>query len=208
MIDKQTCALLIVDIQNDFCPNGHLAVAEGDLVIPIVNQLTNQFDIIVQTQDWHPAEHLSFASNHDNKSPYDVVDLNGVQQVLWPDHCVQGSSGAEFHPDLNTQPATLCIRKGMNPQIDSYSAFLENDKQTRTGLDGYLKDLGIKEVYLVGLATDYCVLFSALDAVDLGYKTHVIIDACRGVDVPEGNVDKALATMKEKGIRILQSADI
>jgi len=190
-------ALIIVDVQNDFCPGGALEVKEGDKVVPVINKISNRFYKVIATQDWHPENHLSFASNHPGKKVQDIIDLNGIQQVLWPVHCVQGTKGADFHPELDLRPVDLIIRKGTNPQIDSYSAFFENDKKTSTGLEYYLKGLGIKKVFLTGLATDYCVFFSAMDSVKLGFETYVIIDATRGVDFPEGNIEKSLKAMKE-----------
>ncbi len=203
MADKNV--LLVIDVQNDFCPGGNLAVPDGDKVVPIINSISDKFYRVVATQDWHPANHLSFAKNHSGKKEYNVIDVNGVEQVLWPEHCVQGSKGAQFHPDLNTDRFNLILRKGTNPNIDSYSAFMENDKKTVTGLGGYLKKLDIKEVYLCGLATDYCVFYSAIDAVTLGFKTYLIIDACRGVDFPQGSVQKALNTMGKKGVKIVNA---
>jgi nicotinamidase/pyrazinamidase len=205
---KENDALIIIDIQNDFCPGGALAVRRGDGIIPLINKLSKRFKRVVATQDWHPEDHLSFAVNHPGKKEFDVIDYNGMEQVLWPSHCVSGTPGAEFHPDLNTENMDLILRKGSNPEIDSYSVFRENDKETLTGLEGYLKTLGIKETYLCGLALDYCVFYSAMDAKELGFETHVIIDATRGIDSPEGNIYKSLAIMKEKGIRIVESKDL
>jgi nicotinamidase/pyrazinamidase len=205
---KENDALIIIDIQNDFCPGGALAVRRGDEIIPLINKLSKRFKRVVATQDWHPEDHLSFAVNHPGKKEFDVIDYNGMEQVLWPSHCVSGTPGAEFHPDLNTENMDLILRKGSNPEIDSYSVFRENDKETLTGLEGYLKTLGIKETYLCGLALDYCVFYSAMDAKELGFETHVIIDATRGIDSPEGNIYKSLAIMKEKGIRIVESKDL
>ena len=193
-------ALLVTDVQNDFCPGGSLAVKDGDQVVPVINRIMRYFTRIVATQDWHPLGHMSFARNHPGKKVYDVAEINGMKQVLWPAHCVQGTAGADFHPALNTESFSLIVRKGMNPMIDSYSTFVENDKKTVTGLEGYLKVLHIEHLYLTGLATDYCVFYSALDAVDLGFQTYVILDACRGVDVPDGNVAKSVSAMKERGI--------
>jgi nicotinamidase/pyrazinamidase len=194
--------LIITDIQNDFCPGGALAVAEGDRIIPAVNAISARFDKCVATQDWHPLGHVSFASTH-GKEPYDVISLEGLEQVLWPDHCVPGTFGADFHRDLDTRPVDLIIRKGNDPRIDSYSTFLENDKKTLTGLHHYLRGMGITNVYFCGLATDYCVYFSALDAVKMGFQASVLLEACRGVDVPAGNVERAVADMRDRGVRIL-----
>jgi nicotinamidase/pyrazinamidase len=205
---KENDALIIIDIQNDFCPGGALAVPEGDKIIPLINKLSVRFKRVIATQDWHPEDHLSFAVNHPGKKEFDVIDYNGMEQVLWPSHCVSGTPGAEFHPDLAMKNVDLILRKGSNPEIDSYSAFRENDKETLTGLEGYLKTLGIKETYLCGLALDYCVFYSAMDAKELGLETYVIIDATRGIDSPEGNIDKSLTIMKEKGIEIIESQDL
>lgn len=197
----KTC-LIITDIQNDFCPGGALAVAEGDRIIPPVNAIAARFDTCVATQDWHPPGHVSFASTH-GRSPYEVIDLDGIEQVLWPDHCVPGTVGADFHRDLDLRAVDLIIRKGNDPRIDSYSAFLENDKKTVTGLHYYLQGMGIGHLYFCGLATDYCVFFSALDALRLGFRVSVLLDACRGVDVPAGNVGRAVEAMRGQGVRIL-----
>ncbi len=201
-------ALLIIDVQNDFCPMGRLPVKDGDQVVPIINQIQKRFFRVIATQDWHPENHLSFAINHPDKKVYDIIQLNGVKQTLWPVHCVAGTKGAQFHPNLNTHAIHLILRKGLNPRIDSYSAFMENDRKTETGLAGYLKELKIKEVFLCGLATDYCVLYSALDAVRLGFQTYVILDACRGVDFPENNIEKALEKMKQHNIKLINSQEL
>ena len=201
-------ALIIVDVQNDFCPGGALAVPEGDEIIPIINKLSGKFKKVIGTQDWHPESHKSFAVNHPGKKVYDVIEYKGIEQVLWPNHCVQGTPGAEFHPDLDTENVDLILRKGSNPEIDSYSAFQENDKKTLTGLEGYLKNLKIKKTYFCGLALDYCVFYSAMDSNRLGFETHVIIDATKGIDSPEGNIDKVLREMKESDIKIIKSSDI
>jgi nicotinamidase/pyrazinamidase len=176
-------ALIVIDIQNDFCPGGALAVANGDAIIPRVNALMDEFSAVVLTQDWHPKGHSSFASSHSGKVPFESVTMAYGEQTLWPDHCVQGSDGAAFHPRLRTDPADLVIRKGFRPAIDSYSAFFENDRTTPTGLDGYLRSRGISSVTFVGLATDYCVAYSALDAARLGYRATVLLGACRGIDL-------------------------
>jgi nicotinamidase/pyrazinamidase len=176
-------ALIVIDIQNDFCPGGALAVANGDAIIPRANALMDEFSCVVLTQDWHPRGHSSFASSHSGKVPFESVTMAYGEQTLWPDHCVQGSDGAAFHPGLRTDPADLVIRKGFRPAIDSYSAFFENDRTTPTGLDGYLRSRGISSVTFVGLATDYCVAYSALDAARLGYRATVLLGACRGIDL-------------------------
>ena len=201
-------ALLVVDVQNDFCPGGSLAVEEGDRVVPVINRITLKFDRVVATQDWHPDDHVSFAKNHPGKNVYDVVEVNGLSQVLWPAHCVQGTAGADFHPALRTEDFDLILRKGTDSAVDSYSAFFDNDKKTITGLEGYLRGLGIDRVFICGLATDYCVFFSAMDSVKTGFVTYVILDACRGVDVPEDNIASCIKTMKENGVVLLHSTDI
>ncbi|MEM9212499.1 MAG: bifunctional nicotinamidase/pyrazinamidase [Pseudomonadota bacterium] len=196
-------ALLVIDIQNDFCPGGALAVAEGDAIIPRVNALMDQFDVVVATQDWHPADHKSFASNH-GAEPFSMTDMPYGPQVLWPDHCIQGTDGAAFHKDLEIDRADLIIRKGFRPEIDSYSAFFENDKTTVTGLSGYLKERGVRDVILVGLATDFCVYYSAIDAVAQGFGATLLLDCCRAIDL-DGSLDAAMADMTAKGVAITES---
>jgi len=176
--------LLVIDVQRDFCPGGRLAVAEGDQVVPLINRLMPRFEHVILTQDWHPARHHSFASGHPQKQPYDTVDAAYGPQTLWPDHCVQGSAGAEFHPGLDTAPAELILRKGFRPGLDSYSAFFENDKSTPTGLAGYLRERGLRRIFLAGLAYDFCVRFSAVDAAREGFDAVVFEDACRAIDLP------------------------
>lgn len=200
--------LLIIDVQNDFCPGGKLAVKDGDRVVPGINQIMKKFDKVIATQDWHPENHVSFAKNHVGAKAYDMIDVGGIRQVLWPVHCVAGTRGAEFHPELNMSNFHLILRKGTNPNIDSYSAFMENDKNTITGLDGYLKGLDIKQVYICGLATDYCVFYSAMDSRMSGFETFVIIDTCRAIDEPKGTLEKALSTMKDNEIRIINSREL
>jgi nicotinamidase/pyrazinamidase len=197
-------ALLIIDIQNDFCPGGKLAVENGDEIIEPVNALSRIFRNVIQTQDWHPINHSSFASNHSGKEPYETVEMEYGEQVLWPDHCMQGSIGADFHPDLHTDPTKMIIRKGYRKEIDSYSAFFENDHSTKTGLDGYLREFDIKRLFLCGLATDFCVKWSALDARKLGYETFLITDAVKGIDI-DGSVAQAMHEMKEAGVKFLES---
>jgi len=192
-------ALIVIDVQNDFCPGGALAVPEGDQIVEGINALMDDFDTVVLTQDWHPEGHSSFASSHDGKAPFEVVDMPYGPQVLWPDHCVQGSAGAELHSDLDVTRANVIIRKGTNPAIDSYSAYFENDQTTPTGLDGYLKALGVTEVTMVGLAMDFCVQFSALDAARLGFKVNVREDLCRAIDL-DGSLKAAQNAMDEAGI--------
>lgn len=194
-----TDALIVIDVQNDFCPGGALAVAGGDAIIPRVNALMGQFATVVLTQDWHPASHASFAANHPGRAPFDMVDMPYGAQTLWPVHCVQGTDGAAFHPALRTDPAQLVIRKGFRPAIDSYSAFFENDRTTPTGLDGYLRSRGISAVTLAGLATDFCVAFSALDAARLGYAVTVDLAACRGIDLG-GSMAAMLQAMRAAGV--------
>lgn len=179
-----------------------MAVPEGDRVVPVINKISGNFNKVIATQDWHPRGHISFAGTH-KKELYQTIETEGVVQVLWPDHCVQGSRGADLHKDLNQKPIDLIIRKGTDPNLDSYSAFLENDKKTSTGLEYYLKGLNIMEIYLCGLAVDYCVYFSALDACRMEFKTFVILDASIGVDVPEKNIKKTIDDMKNKGIFII-----
>jgi nicotinamidase/pyrazinamidase len=205
MFPEKDSALVVVDVQNDFCPGGGLAVSEGHKVIPVINRIIDYFPLVVATQDWHPVNHKSFASTHENKEPYQIIELSGIKQVLWPDHCVQGTTGADFHVDLHQDAFSLIIRKGTNPEIDSYSAFLENDKQTSTGLEGYLKGLSIKTLYVTGLATDFCVFYTVMDALNLGFQVYLIEDACRGVNFPEGNVEITLKAMKEAGAEIIKS---
>lgn len=194
-------ALIVIDVQNDFCPGGSLAVGGGDEVVPVINGMMTDFSRVILTQDWHPAAHSSFASSHDGKEPFSIVQMPYGDQVLWPDHCVQGSDGAAFHKDLNSNPANLILRKGSNPAIDSYSAFFENDQSTPTGLKGYLETLNIKKLTMVGLATDYCVRYSAVDAARLGYEVEVILSACRAIDL-DGSLKAALDDMQAHGVVI------
>ncbi|MCR9101843.1 MAG: bifunctional nicotinamidase/pyrazinamidase [bacterium] len=201
-------ALICVDIQNDFCPGGSLEVKEGDQVIPVANKLMEHFDLVVATQDWHPANHKSFAAMHPWRYPGDVIDLNGLQQILWPIHCVQGSFGAEFAPGLNTDAFEAVFVKGTDTEIDSYSGFFDNGHRKATGLGDYLKEKGVDEVYILGLALDVCVKFTVLDALGLGFKTYLVEDGCRGVNLNEGDSDKALSEMREKGAIIAQSDQI
>ncbi|WP_165784314.1 bifunctional nicotinamidase/pyrazinamidase [Zhengella mangrovi] len=200
-------ALLMIDIQNDFCPGGALAVADGDAVVPLVNALQDRFSVRVLTQDWHPADHASFAANHGGAEPFSMTGMPYGPQVLWPVHCVQGSSGAAFHPGLKTDPADLVIRKGFRAAIDSYSAFYENDKTTRTGLAGYLRDRGVTDVVLTGLATDFCVYYSAIDAVRDGFSATLVTDACRAIDM-DGSLAAAMDDMRAKGVRLVASSDL
>ncbi|KFI31155.1 nicotinamidase [Haematobacter massiliensis] len=192
-------ALIVIDVQNDFCPGGALAVTDGDAILPRVNRLLREYGTTVLTQDWHPLDHTSFASNHADKAPYETVDLVYGQQVLWPDHCVQGSEGARFHPDLETDRADLILRKGFRREIDSYSAFFENDRITPTGLEGYLRSRGVSSLTLVGLATDFCVAYSAVDGASLGFEVTVLNSACRGIDL-DGSLARAIDEMRDKGV--------
>lgn len=176
-------ALIIVDVQNDFIPGGTLAVPDGAAIIPVINNLQPQFDLVVATQDWHPREHLSFASNHMGKAPFETIVLEGLEQVLWPDHCVQGSAGADFHKTLDTNRISAIVRKGMTPEIDSYSGFFDNGHRQTTGLAGLLRDQGVEKVYLCGLAADYCVYYTMKDALQQGFSATLITDATRALDV-------------------------
>jgi nicotinamidase/pyrazinamidase len=203
MPPKTDRALLIVDVQNDFCLGGSLAVDTGDEVVPVINRILPSFPLVVATQDWHPPGHVSFASSHPGHKPLDLVLADGIEQVLWPDHCVQGTRGADLHFRLDASRVGLLLRKGMRKGLDSYSAFFENDHRTDTGLRHYLKGLGVRDVFVCGLATDYCVLFSALDARRLGFRVTVVTDACRGVDLPQDNVSRALAAMEKAGVKML-----
>ena len=194
-------AILVIDIQNDFCPGGALAVAGGDEIVGPVNALVPEFAVRVFTQDWHPQGHSSFASSHDGKEPFGVIDMPYGPQVLWPDHCVIGSEGAAFHPALDTRSADLIVRKGFRSEIDSYSAFFENDHETPTGLEGYLRTREVDSVTVVGLATDYCVNFSAVDAARLGFRVRVVESLCRAIDL-DGSLDAARTGMAEAGVVI------
>lgn len=196
-----TEALLLVDIQTDFCPGGALAVPDGNAVVPVANRLIRQFDHVLLTQDWHPPGHSSFASQHPGKAPFETIALPYGEQTLWPDHCVQATPGAAFHPDLNLTAADLIIRKGFRPDIDSYSAFFENDRTTPTGLAGYLRERGISALTMAGLAYDFCVLYSALDARRLGFEVSVVQAGCRAIDL-DGSAAAATAQMQAAGIRL------
>lgn len=207
MSDTSRSALLVIDVQNDFTPGGQLAVPEGDLIVPLINQLARQFTQVVITQDWHPAGHASFASSHPGHQPYDVIHLPYGEQTLWPDHCVQSTAGADLRRELDLPHAQLIIRKGCNPDIDSYSAFLEADRSTTTGLAGYLKERGIDTVYMVGLALDFCVMFSALDARAAGFNAFVVLDACRAIDL-DGSLAAAFERMQSAGVGLIQSTKL
>jgi nicotinamidase/pyrazinamidase len=201
-------ALILVDIQNDFLPGGALGVPNGDEVIPVANCIAPRFDLVVATQDWHPPDHGSFAANHPGKQPGDVVDLNGIEQILWPVHCVQDTPGAAFAGALDTSRVARVFQKGTDPAIDSYSTFFDNARRKATGLGDYLNERGVRDVYILGLATDYCVKFSALDAVELGFGTHVIADGCRAVNLEAQDEANAMAEMKRAGVIVVGSVDL
>ncbi|MBU0926113.1 MAG: bifunctional nicotinamidase/pyrazinamidase [Spirochaetes bacterium] len=208
LIDTRTAAFIAVDVQNDFCSGGALAVPDGDAVVRIVNGLAESFELCVATQDWHPEGHASFASAHPGARPFDPTRADGREATLWPDHCVRGTRGADFHPGLSLEPYRLIVRKGFRPELDSYSAFYENDGSTPTGLDGYLRGLGASTVVLAGLALDYCVYFSALDAARLGYSVFLVRDGCRAVGSPAGSVGRALADLSSRGVAIIDSVEV
>ncbi len=201
---KPTSALLVIDVQNDFCPGGALAVADGDAIVPLINRLAKKFETVVVTQDWHPADHISFAAQHPGKSPFGQITLPYGEQTLWPTHCVMATEGAALHPALDIPHASLIIRKGSHREVDSYSAFLEADRTTRTGLDGYFASRGVTDVYVCGLATDFCVAWSAEDAASFGFKATLIEDACRAIDL-EGSLAQAISRLDEAGVRRLRS---
>ena len=194
-------ALIVIDVQNDFCPGGALSVNDGDAVVKPINAMMPEFELVVLTQDWHPSGHGSFASSHPGQNAFSVIDMPYGPQVLWPDHCTQDSEGAAFHADLNVTMPAAVIRKGMRPQVDSYSAFFENDRKTATGLSGLLRDRGCRHLTFAGLATDYCVAWSALEAVHLGFDVTVELDACRAIDL-EGSLAAALSEMQQAGISL------
>ncbi|EJF89090.1 bifunctional nicotinamidase/pyrazinamidase [Bartonella tamiae] len=201
----QNDALIVIDVQNDFLPGGALSVTDGDLILPIVIDLVIRYDHVIVTQDWHPQNHASFASNHDNQAPYDTMHFDYGPQTLWPDHCVQGTQGAALHGALPLDKAELIIRKGTNPAIDSYSAFFENDRTTPTGLQGYLRERGLQKLVFCGLATDFCVAYSALDAIRCGFDASVALSACAAIDL-NGSLDHMLKTMNESGVELLMVA--
>ncbi len=203
----ERAALIVVDVQNDFCPGGALAVGDGDAVVPVINRLLPHFAVRVFTQDWHPADHLSFAASHPGAEPFSTTEMPYGTQVLWPTHCVQGTQGAAFHSDLDTQAADVIVRKGFRREIDSYSAFQENDRATPTGLAGYLRERAVTEVWLAGLATDFCVGYSAQDAADNGFQVVLIEDACRAIDL-DGSLAKAREAMAERGVRVARSDEL
>ena len=207
-IDFGMNAFLVVDVQNDFLPGGALAVPDGDQVIPIVNRLVECFALVLATQDWHPANHGSFAANHPNRRPGEMIDLNGIRQILWPVHCVQGSPGAAFSAQLRTERISNVFRKGVDPGIDSYSGFFDNGRKRSTGLAEYLRDRNVDELFICGLATDYCVKFSSFDSIGSGIRTHVIEDACRGVDLKPGDSAAAIAALRDAGVSIVESTGL
>jgi nicotinamidase/pyrazinamidase len=198
-------ALILVDIQNDFVPGGALSVPEGDQIVPTVNQLQSGFDLVVATQDWHPANHGSFAANYPGRLPGDFINLNGLPQILWPTHCVQGTPGADFVPGLQRTKWDRVFVKGTDPEVDSYSGFFDNGHRRATGLADYLREKGVTDLYVAGLATDYCVKFTVLDALKLGFKTHLIEDACRGVNLHPGDARRAVDEMKNAGVVVVAS---
>lgn len=201
-------ALIVVDVQNDFVTGGALAVPGGEAVVPVINRLMPRFEVVVATQDWHPADHGSFASQHPGRRVGEVIQLNGLDQILWPDHCVAGTRGADFVPGLNTMLIQRTFRKGTDRDIDSYSGFFDNGRRKATGLGDDLKQRGVTDVYVVGLATDYCVKFTALDARSLGFTTHVVADATRAVNLKCGDADAAIAELRAAGVRIVSSDEL
>jgi len=207
-IEKNNSALLLVDLQNDFCHGGNLAVPNGDEVISLANQLQNHFTCVVATKDWHPVNHLSFAANHPNKKPGDTVDLFGIEQILWPKHCVQNTFGAEFHPNLNVKNINKIIYKGTDTKIDSYSAFFDNGHLRQTELENYLHEQHIADIYVLGLATDYCVKYTCLDGIKLGFNVFLIQDACRGVELKTGDIKTVLNELEIAGVQICNSKEI
>ena len=207
MIDNATDCLLIIDVQNDFCPDGALGVPDGDQVVPVINSLGRRFCHRILTQDWHPANHRSFASNHPGRSPFSTIEVDYGEQVLWPDHCVQGTAGSAFHPALETDGGELVLRKGFRSAIDSYSAFFENDQHTPTGLNGYLRTRGFERLFLTGLATDFCVGFSALDARRLEFDVYLVDDACRAIDL-EASLAVMRKRMEQAGVNTISAAEL
>lgn len=198
--------LIIIDVQNDFIPGGALAVPEGDEIVPLINELQQKFDLVIATQDWHPSGHASFASSHSNKKEFDVIKWKGLDQVLWPEHCIQNTRGAAFHPDLDTSAIEAIFRKGTNPEIDSYSGFYDNAHLKATGLSGYLKEKGANELYFAGLAGDYCVYFSVLDSLQEGFKAVLLEDATRPINAEE--FEKAKVTILRKGGKVMNSTEL
>ncbi len=201
-------ALILIDLQNDFAPGGALAVGEGDRVVPVANRLIPHFELVVATKDWHPADHLSFASQHPGRHVGDAVDLDGLPQILWPDHCIEGTVGAQFVDSLDTARIDRVFEKGTNRAIDSYSGFFDNGHRQATGLDDFLRWQKVTEVFLMGLATYYCVKFTARDAVELGFSTHMILDGCRGIDLNPGDIDQAIEQLQRAGVHMTDSARV
>ena len=201
-------ALLLIDIQNDFCAGGTLAVPDGDAVVPVANALCARYELVVATRDWHPASHLSFARNHPGRNPYELSELDGLPQVLWPAHCVQGTPGADFHPELDVSRVAQVFFKGTDERIDSYSGFFDNGHRKATGLGDYLRQAGVTRVVVLGLATDYCVKWTALDARQLGLDVQVVVDGCRGVGLNPADVPEALLELRAAGVRLVQSAEL
>jgi nicotinamidase/pyrazinamidase len=201
-------ALVLVDIQNDFVPGGALPVQEGDRVAPVANELMRQFELVVATQDWHPPDHASFAANHPGKKVGEMIELGGLPQVLWPVHCVQGTRGAEFVAELDVSRVTQLFRKGTDPAIDSYSGFYDNGWRRATGMGDWLKDRGVRELFVMGLATDYCVKFTALDGRRLGFEVSLVEEGCRGVELRPGDVAKALEEMRAAGVRVVRKKEV
>jgi nicotinamidase/pyrazinamidase len=204
--DRFMKALLLVDVQNDFMPGGSLEVPQGDLIIPVINRLQEYFDLVVATQDWHPQNHTSFASNHSDKKPFEKIEIHGIQETLWPDHCVQGSKGAEFHPDLELNKIAAIFRKGMDPEIDSYSGFYDNRYKISTGLSGYLNEKGVTEIYFCGLAADICVYCTITDALKEGFSAMLIEDASRPLSIEA--FTRIKTELAEKGVRIINSNEM
>ncbi|MDF1571993.1 MAG: bifunctional nicotinamidase/pyrazinamidase [Bacteroidales bacterium] len=198
--------LVIVDVQNDFIPGGSLEVPKGDRILPVINRIMPEFDLVVATQDWHPQEHMSFASNHEGKKEFDKIQMDGMDQVLWPDHCVQNSAGAAFHGELNMQPVEAIFRKGMDPGIDSYSGFYDNGHRKNTGLAGYLREKGAESLWFCGLAADICVYFSMKDALEEGFEVHLVKDATRPLE--QETFEKQLEELRGKGVQILEAEDM
>ncbi len=201
-------ALLIIDVQHDFLPGGALEVKNGDEIIPVINKLQEEFDFIVGTQDWHPKNHSSFAANHKGKEPGEVIKLDGINQIMWPVHCVQGSHGSQFHPDLNTDAWKKVFKKGTNPKIDSYSGFFDNNHMQDTGLSKYLKDNGVETGYVVGLAADYCVKYTVMDAISEGSKTYLVMDGTRAVNLEPDDFEKAVKEMEKAGAKVVTSKEL
>lgn len=200
-------ALIVVDMQNDFMPGGPLGVDEADQLVPLINQLMERVDLVIATQDWHPQNHGSFASNNDGHRPGEIIDLNGLSQVLWPDHCVQGTPGAEFVEGINDNAFAAVVRKGMDARVDSYSGFADNGHRIQTGMAGLLRERGVDQVYVCGVATDYCVRFTALDAQQEGFQTTLIKDASRGVELNPGDVDAAVQELEQAGVRVVNASE-